>query len=120
MYRFCRDATKSNPVLFGQSYLVDDHDFRVTSWIWVEKHSAAETLALLEKNGAKVHQLKIKGWTEKDGLLLSSISFVGDKDKIVHTVEDAAETLVAPFRQIPEKAWKALLIKTGVLPPAEN
>ena len=114
-YRFRRDATKSDPVLFGQSYLVGDDDFRVTSWIWVEKHSAAETLALLEKNGAKVHQLKIKGWTEKDELLLSSISFVGDKDKIVHTVEDAAETLVAPFRQIPTKAWKALLIETDVI-----
>lgn len=113
-YQFHRDAPKGDPVQFGQGYHFDD-EFRVVSWIWADKHSATETLALLEKNGAKVRQLKIKGWTEKDGLLLSSISFAGNKDKIVHAVEDAAETLVAPFRQIPAKAWKALLMKTGVI-----
>ena len=59
-YQFRRDAPKSDPVQFGQTYHHFDDEFRVISWIWVEKHSAAETLALIEKNGAKVHQLKIK------------------------------------------------------------
>lgn len=113
IYLFDQATPKTAPIQFGHS--ADESDrFRLISWIWVRNPSTAQTLALLVKNAAKVSQLEVKGWTEKDGVALSSISFSGKSDDVVGTVEDAAERLVAPFRQIPEKAWDVLLQAGGM------